>query len=102
RGAASGRRWRLRASSVVPSPSSVTRDRRAGRLTIGGQLLVLRQVILRHLRRAELVRPTVHGRHLFPVAVRRRRGQRPLEAVVVPWVLPRGPPLLQAPPEVHE
>src|SRR5690348_17628325 len=83
-GAASDRRWRLRASSVVPW--SVGGGRRSGRLTVGGQLLVLRQVVLRHLRRAELVRAAIHVRHFLPIAVWGRRRQRPFKAVVLPWV----------------
>src|SRR5437016_5879133 len=53
------------------SPRSVARDRRAGRLTVGGQLGVLRQVVLGRLRRAELIGAAVHRGHLLPVAVRR-------------------------------
>src|ERR1043166_9006010 len=40
-----------------------------------------------------LVRTAVHGRHLRPVAVRRRRVGRPLQRVRLPWV----PQRLRAP-----
>src|SRR3989441_11956414 len=80
----------------------ISRDRRARRLTVGGQLGVLREVVLGRLRRAELVGAPVHRRHLLPVAVRRGRRQRPFETVVLPRVLRRPFSLLEAPPEVHE
>ena len=65
--------------------------------------LVLHHVVRRGVGVAVLVRPAVDLRDLAgPVAVRRRRGRRPLQAVRLPRVLAGLLALERAPEEVHE
>src|SRR5689334_551759 len=99
------------AAAVTRARRYVTRCTAAGRSSVpsrsrGSALLRrrrLRQPVFRRFGRAVLVRPPVDGRPCRPpVAVRRRRGRRPLQRVAVPRVQGRLLAREDAPDEVHE